>query len=120
RQHPPLSSPSATTPFLLNALHSTHTSPLSLHDALPIWPRVRVPLVRPQRHRTLGQRGDGQGGVHPGVGGHHAPVDDVQSGLNPRSEEHTSELQSLTNLVCRLLLDKKNPNVCGPHWLVVG
>src|SRR5262249_59386088 len=26
-----------------------------------------------------------------------------------RSEEHTSELQSLTNLVCRLLLEKKNP-----------
>src|SRR5438093_9038396 len=26
----------------------------------------------------------------------------------PRSEEHTSELQSLTNLVCRLLLEKKN------------
>src|SRR5258706_5890916 len=26
---------------------------------------------------------------------------------NERSEEHTSELQSLTNLVCRLLLDKK-------------
>src|SRR5262249_59834037 len=26
----------------------------------------------------------------------------------PRSEEHTSELQSLTNLVCRLLLAKKN------------
>src|SRR5262249_9907149 len=32
------------------------------------------------------------------------------TGMNPRpqrSEEHTSELQSLTNLVCRLLLDKK-------------
>src|SRR5438046_4779004 len=30
---------------------------------------------------------------------------------NPvRSEEHTSELQSLTNLVCRLLLEKKNPS----------
>src|SRR5438093_9801480 len=28
--------------------------------------------------------------------------------LEPRSEEHTSELQSLTNLVCRLLLEKKN------------
>src|SRR5438093_2948849 len=28
-----------------------------------------------------------------------------------RSEEHTSELQSLTNLVCRLLLDKKNKNL---------
>src|SRR5437016_10188397 len=27
-----------------------------------------------------------------------------------RSEEHTSELQSLTNLVCRLLLEKKNSN----------
>src|SRR5262249_60701883 len=28
--------------------------------------------------------------------------------IGPRSEEHTSELQSLTNLVCRLLLEKKN------------
>src|SRR5438046_4789723 len=28
-----------------------------------------------------------------------------------RSEEHTSELQSLTNLVCRLLLEKKNKNM---------
>src|SRR5438093_9132401 len=27
--------------------------------------------------------------------------------VEPRSEEHTSELQSLTNLVCRLLLEKK-------------
>src|SRR5438046_6730011 len=30
-----------------------------------------------------------------------------QSRPQPRSEEHTSELQSLTNLVCRLLLEKK-------------
>src|SRR5438093_3362321 len=30
------------------------------------------------------------------------------SQLPARSEEHTSELQSLTNLVCRLLLEKKN------------
>src|SRR5258706_1198265 len=28
-----------------------------------------------------------------------------------RSEEHTSELQSLTNLVCRLLLEKKKKNI---------
>src|SRR5205085_7125857 len=28
--------------------------------------------------------------------------------LDPRSEEHTSELQSQSNLVCRLLLEKKN------------
>src|ERR1019366_10297945 len=31
-----------------------------------------------------------------------------------RSEEHTSELQSLTNLVCRLLLEKKNTNITTP------
>src|SRR5437016_8065453 len=32
--------------------------------------------------------------------------------LDSRSEEHTSELQSLTNLVCRLLLEKKkNKNI---------
>src|SRR5437016_7789839 len=31
-------------------------------------------------------------------------------GRRPRSEEHTSELQSLTNLVCRLLLEKKKEN----------
>src|SRR5262249_56737614 len=31
--------------------------------------------------------------------------------LRPRSEEHTSELQSLTNLVCRLLLEKKKKKI---------
>src|SRR5687767_15335114 len=31
----------------------------------------------------------------------------------PRSEEHTSELQSLAYLVCRLLLEKKNGSVLG-------
>src|SRR5258706_6241298 len=30
---------------------------------------------------------------------------------SPRSEEHTSELQSLTNIVCRLLLEKKKNHV---------
>src|SRR6266480_5380472 len=32
----------------------------------------------------------------------------------PRSEEHTSELQSHVNLVCRLLLEKKKKNHCCP------
>src|SRR5438093_5281838 len=32
-----------------------------------------------------------------------------------RSEEHTSELQSLTNLVCRLLLEKKKERPIKPH-----
>src|SRR5690242_20827640 len=34
-------------------------------------------------------------------------VDDVAGRLHRRSEEHTSELQSHVNLVCRLLLEKK-------------
>src|SRR5258706_6806946 len=39
---------------------------------------------------------------------HSAGVDPQQhSGTPARSEEHTSELQSLTNIVCRLLLEKK-------------
>src|SRR5438046_6342078 len=35
-------------------------------------------------------------------------VREVDTPVIRRSEEHTSELQSLTNLVCRLLLEKKN------------
>ena len=34
----------------------------------------------------------------------------------PRSEEHTSEIQSLVNLVCRLLLEKKNKSLNSSHW----
>src|SRR2546430_3905601 len=40
-----------------------------------------------------------------------------------RSEEHTSELQSQSNLVCRLLLDKKHNNgqtVSPARWALVG
>src|SRR5262249_59975536 len=40
----------------------------------------------------------------------------VELAREPRSEEHTSELQSLTNLVCRLLLEKKN-NISHNHCL---
>src|SRR5437016_10429611 len=36
-----------------------------------------------------------------------AKLTTVAEGISLRSEEHTSELQSLTNLVCRLLLEKK-------------
>src|SRR5438093_11916065 len=36
----------------------------------------------------------------------------LQLCLGERSEEHTSELQSLTNLVCRLLLEKKKIQCC--------
>src|SRR5690606_40205700 len=34
----------------------------------------------------------------------------AKSNFDPRSEEHTSELQSRENLVCRLLLEKKKKN----------
>src|SRR5256885_3469471 len=38
---------------------------------------------------------------------------DVHTGIRPRSEEHTSELQSPCNLVCRLLLEKKKNRPCA-------
>src|SRR5260370_26383954 len=38
--------------------------------------------------------------------------------LSPRSEEHTSELQSHLNLVCRLLLEKKKQNSNAINWHV--
>src|SRR2546430_12234470 len=44
-------------------------------------------------------------------------LDGVERGATAgeRSEEHTSELQSQSNLVCRLLLEKKNPPRHPPH-----
>src|SRR2546430_481622 len=39
-------------------------------------------------------------------------ADPVVMAVGARSEEHTSELQSQSNLVCRLLLEKKNSNDC--------
>src|SRR5262249_60331467 len=51
--------------------------------------------------------------VHqPGTVCRRQPFARGQEQLENRSEEHTSELQSLTNLVCRLLLEKKNNH---PH-----
>src|SRR2546430_13392684 len=37
----------------------------------------------------------------------------------PRSEEHTSELQSQSNLVCRLLLEKKKKKQCQKQYLTI-
>src|SRR2546430_7224379 len=39
----------------------------------------------------------------------------IESARRKRSEEHTSELQSQSNLVCRLLLDKKKDQVGRDH-----
>src|SRR5258706_8553309 len=42
-----------------------------------------------------------------------SPAEAPTPTIHARSEEHTSELQSLTNLVCRLLLEKKKAGVHG-------
>src|SRR5229473_3854873 len=44
----------------------------------------------------------------------YAPYEQETRGAPPRSEEHTSELQSLAYLVCRLLLEKKNKDELLP------
>src|SRR5206468_9171903 len=78
---------------------TTSNYTLSLHDALPIWFRLgRSPRVI----RVGGRRC-----VHPRAGGLGAREVTVY-GMQGRSEEHTSELQSRSELVCRLLLAKKN------------
>src|SRR5690606_41922006 len=78
---------------------------LSLHDALPICPRGYVPRSRPGPWRcgrwprsSSVRRRDADWQSRPG------------RRRGPRSEEHTSELQSRENLVCRLLLEKKKKN----------
>src|ERR1035441_11108181 len=69
--------------FFFNDTATTEIYTLSLHDALPIW---HVGRTQHDGHRIAGHGSE-----------HHI-----------RSEEHTSELQSLRHLVCRLLLEKKN------------
>src|SRR2546427_1134374 len=71
--------------FFFNDTATTEIYTLSLHDALPI---LRGDVHVHAHVNVLELR------VHQGV-------------VNPRSEEHTSELQSQSNLVCRLLLEKK-------------
>src|SRR5262249_60081330 len=86
-----------------NAPPPTYISPLSLHDALPICARsADRPAPGPPRSGLSGSRRCPRwtGGPR----GQRRLPDRPDRG---RSEEHTSELQSLTNLVCRLLLEKK-------------
>src|SRR2546430_12515608 len=64
-----------------------------------------VPLVLLAEMRPLGQRGFP---LALELAGHETVLRLGQLILAPRSEEHTSELQSQSNLVCRLLLETKN------------
>src|SRR2546426_7593134 len=87
--------------FFFNDTATTEIYTLSLHDALPIFasPHATTPCLR--------TRGPVAGATKT------LPA----AGRN-RSEEHTSELQSPCNLVCRLLLEKKkiimksSTNIC--------
>src|SRR5262249_58581577 len=99
--------------FFLNDPSTTEIYTLSLHDALPIcsvrsgWTMARPRIARSQAICVFVDDGAVCGG------GRGARVFDLRPPGLPaharagRSEEHTSELQSLTNLVCRLLLEKR-------------
>src|SRR5947199_2164270 len=78
--------------FFSNQTPTTDTHTLSLHDALPISPR-EASCIR----RAWMMAPDVAAHGFPSETGRHSAV---------RSEEHTSELQSLRHLVCRLLLEK--------------
>src|SRR5438034_1433462 len=77
-------------PFFFNDAATTEIYTLSLHDALPIW-SADGSWQHPLGTDRLGR--------------------DLLSRLFYRSEEHTSELQSHSDLVCRLLLEKKKRDV---------
>src|SRR6185437_17081429 len=80
----PITSIAQSFIFFFNDTATTEIYTLSLHDALPILDVHGAAGLLGMRLR------------------HDGRVD-----LVPRSEEHTSELQSLAYLVCRLLLEKK-------------
>src|SRR5256885_12292117 len=79
--------------FFFNDTATTEIYTLSLHDALPIC--LFTQLAQRRLHRRFA--------------GLDVPVHRLPRPRRapPRSEEHTSELQSPCNLVCRLLLEKK-------------
>src|SRR2546427_1753360 len=88
--------------FFFNDTATTEIYTLSLHDALPIW-LGRV-AGRCEVEAEIAVRGP-LVGIARELGGRARALHVV--GRAERSEEHTSELQSQSNLVCRLLLEKK-------------
>src|SRR2546425_11343732 len=75
-------------------------STLPHHDALPIPPSPSAGAAAPLRANASGR-------IPPIATASMNPAAFARSGAAARSEEHTSELQSLAYLVCRLLLEKK-------------
>src|SRR2546427_8446074 len=89
--------------FFFNDTATTEIYTLSLHDALPI--------SHPGAHRRGAISRGHPSREHPARHTQGEPTARRQvpggAGQLHRSEEHTSELQSQSNLVCRLLLEKK-------------
>src|SRR2546430_17576525 len=81
--------------FFFNDTATTEIYTLSLHDALPISACSAARL--PASHCSLA----------PSSLRAESSIGASRSKIYRRSEEHTSELQSQSNLVCRLLLEKK-------------
>src|SRR5205807_7418712 len=102
--------PLSLSPVCSNDTAPTHLLTLSLHDALPISLPPVLPVDRAHVLdlvavlRQLATHLVAEGGI---LG---AEFEVHRSVLLTRSEEHTSELQSPSNLVCRLLLEKKKPH----------
>src|SRR5688572_31928305 len=92
-----------TPPFFFNDPATTEIYTLSLHDALPILKSSRRGPIRPPLCATRNSRSCAEETFTRTRG----------SGRRSRSEEHTSELQSQSNLVCRLLLEKKKRYHCA-------
>src|SRR5688572_31855493 len=96
--------------FFFNDPATTEIYTLSLHDALPISPRAGTAAARRPWWRPGWTRPPARGTApppwrRPPPRPPDAPLPTPAGG--GRSEEHTSELQSQSNLVCRLLLEKK-------------
>src|SRR3712207_8273624 len=102
--------------FFFNVTATTEIYTLSLHDALPI---SAVGPPPPADLATGRRRGSGaHGAARPRLGpgdrrDEHRRRLRQRGRRRPRSEEHTSELQSRQYLVCRLLLEKKKTDI--PH-----
>src|SRR5260221_5040200 len=103
--------------FFFNDTATTEIYTLSLHDALPICDVARVGQQR-QRHQQRGQELAGDIATHLdgavrqlreiGVDGSFVRDFETPAAFNyVRSEEHTSELQAHSDIVCRLLLERK-------------
>src|SRR2546430_6423561 len=88
--------------FFFNDTATTEIYTLSLHDALPICcaEPLRAVLIDLGRAARRGHRA-------PAARAREYPRRRQLPRHSHRSEEHTSELQSQSNLVCRLLLEKK-------------